>query len=830
MKTFRKVFFYFFLAIATLLLSGIIAVFVFKERIIQQFVSEANKQLSTPIKIGKIDVSWFEDFPNLSIVFTDVYVEDSYPGIYPLITAKSLSFQLNAGELWRGNYSIRGLHIRDSETNLKIDAKGVNNYTVVKENAGTGGGSISFSLENVNLEGTKFHYIDLKLNQEFTISSKNLKASINTKEDVYAVQTNGDITTQKIKVQHTEVFAGKTFDLESDLVYDDVKKNLLIKPSELQLRSSIFNVSGNYNWKEQSLIDLQVDGKDTDIQTLLSLMPENVAGDLAKYKSKGEMYFNAHLKGEISDAKSPSLTAKFGFKKATLYHPDYKSEIESASLEGSFASSDVMDASKAVLVLKNIEGELNRKSFHANLVIQNFKDSDVQADFKGELDAASLFNFYPLANIKNVSGSIVADISFKGRMSSLKNRTTAKQTSTRGKIDLHKLEFKYGKEEIFLRQLNGSLQFNNNDLALSNVSAKLGNSDFLLNGFFKNIITYLLFDDQPIGIETDLKSKFLDLDELFALGFGKEDDAKISTKTTEYEFKLSKNINLNFNCDVKALRYKRFHAQSVRGDLLVKNQMAVSRKITMQSMGGTLSASCILDAKNPKAIDVVSAFKLTGIYADSIFYVFENFDQDFIQDKHLKGQAYADVTMEMVLGPDLKLFSETLIADISAVIKNGELNNFAPLKKLDKYLDDEGLGHVRFSDLKNDIHIENKTIFIPQMEVRTNVTNLRISGTHTLDQRIDYHIVAPLRSYKKINLGEAGNAVENDAGQSKIFLKIVGTTDNYRIAYDTEAVKKKIINDLKQEVKDLKDAFKNKGVKQQKELELEKDDYFDWDE
>jgi hypothetical protein len=117
------------------------------------------------------------------------------------------------------------------------------------------------------------------------------------------------------------------------------------------------------------------------------------------------------------------------------------------------------------------------------------------------------------------------------------------------------------------------------------------------------------------------------------------------------------------------------------------------------------------------------------------------------------------------------------------------------------------------------------------MEVRTNVTNIRISGTHTFNQQIDYRVVAPLRSYKKINIGEAGNAVEDTGdGQSKIYLKIIGTTDNYRVVYDTEAVKKKIISDLKQEVQDLKDSFKNKGMKKQKELELEKDEYFDWDE
>ena len=33
-----------------------------------------------------------------------------------------------------------------------------------------------------------------------------------------------------------------------------------------------------------------------------------------------------------------------------------------------------------------------------------------------------------------------------------------------------------------------------------------------------------------------------------------------SDKKPQYEFKISRNINLNFNCDVKALRYRRFYA------------------------------------------------------------------------------------------------------------------------------------------------------------------------------------------------------------------------------------------------------------------------------
>lgn len=823
----RKIFFYFLLAGGVVFVTLTASVFLFKDRLINQFIREANKNLSTPVDIKKMDVSWFEDFPNLSIVFHDVYVEDSQPGQYPLLTASAISFQLNIMDAWNGVYVIKGLHIRDSETNLKIDVNGINNYTIVKNDAGKGNSAISFELQNVKLKNTKVHFIDLNSNEEFTFLSDRLASSIETKNDIYTIDAVGDVTTEKIKVRQVEIFAGKKFLVNSDLVYDDLQKILTIKPSQLALRSSIFDIRGEYRWKEKALVDLYAEARDTDIQTLLSLFPESVSKNFEKYRSKGNMYFKAKLKGEVSRSHSPSLSTDFGFKDATLYHPDYKSKIENATLEGSFASSDVADPARAVLILRNISGELNGKPVQANLAVHNFKDSDLKLDFHGELDAKSVFDFYPVENIKDIYGNLMTNISFEGRLSWLKNRTTAKRTSTRGSIILKDFSVVYGKDEIPIKNVNGTLQFNNNDLALSDVRAQLGNSDFLLNGFFKNIITFLLFENQPIGIETDLKSNFLDLDQLFALGFGKGNDGK----STEYEFKISRNINLNFNCDVKALRYKRFKARQVKGDLLVKNEMAVSRNINLSSMGGDMNFSGIVDAKNPKAIDVISSFKLNGVHLDSIFYVFENFDQNFIEDKHLKGQGYADVNLEMTLMPSLKLFPETLVADIGLIIKNGELNNFEPMKKLDKYLDDRGLDNVHFSDIKNDIHIENKTIYIPQMEVRTNVTNIRVSGTHTLDQHIDYRLIAPLRSYKKINIGEAGSALEDTGdGQSKLYLKIFGTTDNYRVMYDTEAVKKKIANDLKQEVQELKEAFKNKGTKKEKELELDKDEYFDWEE
>lgn len=825
LKIFRKILFYAALVVGVVVLSVTISVFLFKDKIINQFIREANKQLNTPVSVGEIDVSVWKSFPALSIVMTDVSIEDSHPGKYPLLTAKEIAFEMNLINAWNGNYTVEGLSVTDSETNLKVNLDGQNNYTIAKSTSGAG--SVKFALHDVHLVNTVVHYNDQSINQQHTYTSHQLGASIETANDVYDIEADGDLTTTKLSIDGKSYLAGKTFEIESDLIYDDIKKVLTINPSLLVLRKASFNVEGTYSWKTKNEIDIRVEGKNTDIQTLLSFLPESTAGSLAQYRSDGDVYFKGRLQGEIGKGINPSLNVDFGCTQATVYHPTYKSRIQHARLEGTFKTADVMNTSIARLSLKNVSGKLNGEPFSGNLSIHNFDSPDVVCDFKGRVDAAALLGFYPIDQVRAASGSLIANVSFNGRIDLLKKKSTAQKVTTQGTIDLQNISFNFGKDNIRIGGLNGNLQFSNNDLALSNVSGNLGNSDFTLNGFFKNIITFLLFENQPIGIETDLKSRFLDVDQLFAIGFGNS----AGGAAQEYEFSISRNINLNFNCDVQALRYKRFHANSLRGDLLVKNEMAVSRNINFRSMGGDMTFSGIVDSHNKKAIEVVSSFRLNGIHIDSIFYVFENFNQDFIQDKHLKGQASAVVNLEMALNPNLRLFQETLTGDITTTIRNGELNNFEPMKKLNRFLNDEGLSRLRFSDLKNDIHIENKTIYIPQMEVRTNVTSLRLSGTHTFDQRIDYHVVAPLINNKNVNQQEAKNALEEDgSGQTKIFLKIVGTTDDYRVAYDTEAVKKKIASDLKNEVKELKEAFRNKGTKEKKELELESEEYFDWDD
>lgn len=822
MRVAKKIIFYVALTVVVLISVLGVTVWFNKDRIINRFVTEMNEHLQTPVNVGKISVTIFASFPNISIVLDNVYIEDSHKEKQPLLTASTITFSINPFEIWNEAYIIRGLTVINGEAWLRLDENGVNNYTIVKK-ASTSEQKLGFELRNVRLKNTRVHYEDLKVAQQMYFTSDALSATITSSNDRYIIGAKGDVTTDEISLGNTTYVANKVATVQTNLIYDDEEKLLTIEPSLLTVFDSEFSVSGSYGWREKKVIDITVKGENTTVQTLLAILPADVNSNLQKYRSRGNVFFDMNIRGPVGSDGSPSLTSAFGFDNATIFYPESNASLERVTLDGSFAMARVNDGSTAALMLNGFKGTLNGEPFEAALRITDFKDAAVQCAIKGTFDIQSVLNFYPVKQLNKASGQLVADVSFDGKIGWLKSKSTAQKAVTSGSVQMNNLSFVYGERNIPFTGLNGTLQFTNNDLALSNVSGNLGESDFVLNGFFKNIISFLLFTDQPVGIETDLSARRINLDELFAYGFS-------SGESTDdpYAFSISNLVNMNFNYTIGNLNYRRFHASALKGNLLIKDKVAVSRGMDMKTMGGALSVTGIIDAKNENAIDVVSTLTLKGLHIDSIFYVFENFNQSFIKDTHLRGTANATIDLELTLNKELKLVPETLVADIGVTIKQGELNNFEPLQKLDRYLDDEGLNHLRFADLHNEIHIENKTVYIPEMEVRSNVTAIRITGTHTFDQHINYRVVAPLRNKRKINLTEASNALEEDqAGRLKLFLKITGTADNYRIVYDTEAVKEKIVNDIKKEVTELKEAFRNKGEEKKKALELTEEE-FDW--
>ena len=803
--------------------SSVVSSILFKDELIDHFIREANKHINTPIEIGKINVSALDNFPRMTLHFKDVYVQESYPNSsYPLIEADEIEFTFNPIAIYRGNYSIEQVHITNAKCHFKVNEKGESNYLIIKKQEESSNQQVKFDLSKVTLKNIDFKYTNIANEVFIEVSTEASRANVSIDNQLYDINAQGDFFISSIVSGENELFMQKAATLDASLLYNDSLKHIKFRPSAVEINQSKYSVYGEYDFLHTPEISIYAEARQTNIQSIVALLPENVGKKLSPYRSEGDVYFDLALTGKMGDEHSPSLKINFGLKNASLLYPEKDLQIKNAHTEGLFKADQLKHIDLGILHLKNTSGELDGKKFTANLMLENFNQPYIDLNFNGELDIHSVLEFVNDPHVKEADGVAQVDFSLKGNIYDLKKKQTAHRVDISGELDVKQATLVHEDLILPLKKITGNFIFNNNDLAISNLKGFYGTSDFIVNGFFKNIVAFLLFDNEPIGIEADLAADYINLDELLS---------RETAEDSRYAFSISPRVILNFNCNIDRLTFRRFNGSNIRGDLKIKNQVAFTDRLQFSAMGGTTILSGMVDATNETALAVSSNFSVQEVHIDSIFYVFENFNQSFLVDDHLEGQIQADVATNMYLNQQLHLIPSTLTANIDTRIKGGELNNFEPMQKLAKYVDEDKLDHLTFSELRNEIHVENETIYLPQMEVSSNVTDIKISGTHTFNQDINYRVIAPLNSRKKIDPDEAFGAIEEDRhGRSMLYLKIVGTTDDYNIIYDKESVKQKIASDLKKEVQELKDAFKNKGLDKTKTIELEEDDFFDWEE
>jgi hypothetical protein len=242
-------------------------------------------------------------------------------------------------------------------------------------------------------------------------------------------------------------------------------------------------------------------------------------------------------------------------------------------------------------------------------------------------------------------------------------------------------------------------------------------------------------------------------------------------------------------------------------------------------MGGRISVSGSVNNKNPKLVETITEASLYNISIDSVFYVFNNFNQSWLIDKNLKGQVDADVNLYMTFDRNLLLNTKSLVADIETSIINGELNDFEPMMKLSKFVEEESLAQMRFSRMTNNIRIENRVIHLPEMEIRSNISNILVKGQHSFDKNIDYRLQVPLKNLLRITRKQ--NFDQSARQGMNLMLKISGTTSDYAVSFDSQALKESIKNDILDEREEWKNIKNQHQEVAAPELEEE---YFDFEE
>lgn len=811
MKLFKKVAIWTFILGLIFVIQGLLLVWYFEDDIKQAAVQELNKSLNTPIKVDKIELNFFEHFPQVALIFPNVSIKSS-DSIHneDLLVADEISMLFNIWDIYQRNYIVKKLYVNNAVWNSKIFKNGEFNFNILKKSEDSDSGNFNLKINEIEIHNSTIKHFDEASKQYMVFDVDDIAASGDFGSNNFQLKIKSDLVIKSLLLEKISYLKNKRIKLNSEFSVDLLNNTYAFNNTSFSIEKLNLLLNGFIEYSDKSKnINLEIDGKDLNIQSFLSILPDAISQKTKDFKSEGSFYFKMKMLGGFNKDQTPKIELLAGLKNTNIVVNT--TEVKDLKLNNVYSNiyynnNSTSSISDDILKVEEIKGVYNKEAFTSTIEVSNFNNPYLKCALKTSQNIPELLKLFPIKNLNSESGRISIDVKLDGLIADLKEAKNFKNINSSGTINVSNTKLLAKNYNLAIEQLNASLSFQKYDLRIDNSTFKLGESDASIKGYFRNIFSYLLNDDQELHVDATLSSNNINLQELLS-------SSKVEQGET-YKFKLSKKLKADVLVNIKNLTFDLFNAKDIEGKLKIDNQILNAEYLSFQSQKGIVFSSINFDTRNPILMPMKITLSMQKVDISNLFREFKNFGIDVLTDKNIKGVLTSDLKIGMAWDENLNSNHNLFTADGKLLIENGELINFAPMLALSKYIDVNELKNLKFSNLENNISIKNSMIYIPDMEVKSNALNLNLSGTHNFNNQIDYHLKMLLsniikKKSKRLGDEQFGEIEDDGSGKTTLFIRMYGDATNPKFSLDKQMIKKKIAEDLKQERQEVKQILKD---------------------
>ncbi len=790
-------------------ITGVVVVKFYGEELQEHVMEMVNQRFDTKMEVEEASVRVFHKFPNTSLLLKNITVRSSnhcnilefdIPGTDTLLTAESVSISFNLLGMIRKKFEIRQIEISGGSLLLLTDSKGVVNYKLTREQKKKQGHGSDVDISQLRISGFNIRMMNLAKQIEAKGSLDNLE--LNGRFSTGNTQVRGSLKGYLEKVSNKGILYGSQRDIQARLNMVVVDSVLTINTGHIQIDRIVADMDGKItvhrgNGAELSLIAA---ARDLEIHQVLDLLPSHLSNPLKEIRGNGILQLYARITGMVSSTLRPSIEAEFQTNNANLFWERVPFSLKSLNLSGSYSNGGQFNPVTTRLTIEKFSAVIGRDHFSGKGQIYNFFDPDFSFELKGDLHPQQWLAWYPSIPLDQVEGSVITDIKVAGSYDRDKpkgQKFLAFDIS--GGIALEDVMLRINPENIPFTGLNGSVKIYN-DFWEPSFTGKFGSSDFNISGTGLNLISYLLGEETLVA-SANFRSNRLDLREVLDQLPGEGSGKKAS-------FKFPENLDLNLNFVINDFKKDKLVAENVRGVARFDSPSLFVDSLTMQTMQGTLRGSFGMVQDSEGTILSKVDANLSNLDIHELFEAFNNFGQHQLTYEHLKGTISGRSTFSSRFDSSFSIIPESILCENEVVIRNGELNNFAPIMALSRYIDMEELQNIRFNTLENTILISNSQVVIPVMDIQSNAMDLSASGTHQFNNTYEYRLKLKLSQILYGKARKSKNSefliAEDETDMRTLFLKIYDTGSGAKVEIDREKAAEKIREDMKKERSELK--------------------------
>ncbi|MBC8266382.1 MAG: hypothetical protein H8E84_05390 [Flavobacteriales bacterium] len=808
-------------------LLGIGVTYIYGGKIEQIILTNIRENSLAEIKVKEINFSVFETFPYASVKLTDVLIMEKEPNNKDtLLYANQSYLQFNILNLIDGKQEIMKVVLLNANLNIKYDFDGKPNFKIFKE--------VKDKKKKVKIN--QVYFSDSKIT--YSHQKKNINIKGNTQkilllfdgENQSEFSVNGNLHMKNLIVGSADYIQNKECKLDANFSLSD--SILEILNGELFIEDVQLFLNGEVKGKN---VNLNISADNQRLKSVLTHMPEKFKSVCSSFLADGDLSCKGVIKGTISKTSNPHFNMDFTITNGGFNLKENPFKLSAVSINGNIDNGKNNNFEGTLIKTENCSAKTGNGTLSGSFRVSNLNNYYLTTDITTNLDLAEVNHQFKSTPFFNMKGTLVARTKYNGLLSfSKKMKNNFLQAKHQSDVELKNVEFQYKNSPLVFRFPFLNCYINNNKIVVEKSEITISDSDLKFDGTITDFIPYLLAEAPKIQLQGNLESVYIKFDELLTI---KDINSGEGTSAST----LPNWIEVDLQTKIEQLSYQYFVAKNIDAGIDYKNYTLRAKDVKMNTLNGEISGEIKFFERPFNYFKLFASAHLEKINIRDLFTGFQNFGQEFIQDKHIKGVGTADIQLQSTWNPGFEFDPNKLQLNSHLIIEKGELLEFSPLLNLSSYVSVEELKNVKFSTLENTIKIGNNNIIIPAMEIKSTALSVFISGTHSFDNEIDYQIRLLLseliskkaRSKNKNLENELGVVKDDGLGRTTLYLKMAGNVDDPDISFDKIKIKEKIKTEVKKEAEQIKTIIKEDVLNQKTDSiktteEKEQDVILEW--
>lgn len=797
--------------------------FMFKGKIIDIVKEQANANLNAKVDFGEFDLGLISTFPNFNFSIDNVTVDgvDKFEGTQ-LANIKNLSLKVDLMSVISGDeIKIKSIYIEEPTVNAVVLADTSANWDIAKateeieeEVAEEEASPFKLNLQDLTIKNAKINYEDATMNLTTSIIGLNFNLSGDMTEDITDLVTKTVIDELNLTMDNVAYFKNANVEADAIIKADLANNKYTFTDNQFRLNELFLGFDGwvaIFEDNDDIDMDITFNAQKTDFKNILSLVPAVFMTDFASVKTEGKLALNGFAKGKMTETALPAFGLDLLVEKAMFKYPDLPKAVNNIHVDLAISNPGGSE-DNTLINLKRFYMEMAGNPVEMKMRLSTpISDPNIDANLMAKLDLASVKDVMPMEAGDEMNGKINADVTLKGKMSSIDNERY-EEFEAKGSFGITEMLYKSDSlpYDVMLQQM--TLNFSPQFVELANFDAQIGKSDMHANGKIENFIAYVLDDSTNVLTGNFMfNSTVMDLNE-----FMTEEEVAATEGTEAAEEPLTvievpKNIDFSLTSTLNKVIYDNMEITDMKGLITVKDQKVSMKDVAMNLLGGKMMMNGFYETTNPAAPGINFDMAIQDFDVATVVSTFNTIEEMAPYAKNAKGRFNSSLKLEGILDKEMMPDMNSLTGNGDMLTKNIKVEDVKAMNQLADVLKNDNLRVLEVNDANIKYAFKDGRVNIEPFDVKLGKTTGTMSGSNGFDQTIDYKMTLKTPT-KELGAGDALNKLQSQASGLGMSLKsaetvsvdvlLKGTFDDPKVSVSLKDAVGSVTDEIKEQVKE----------------------------